>query len=366
MATNINETLEDLIAAVSALAGQSEACCEVGGQQIDDPPSDGSFSVGEGEQFPDYETYFNAKCNVSNGIFDTIVGTVEWLRDNNVDLKAGLMGSVTTAIIMGLALSGPVGWAIQLSGVVITVLAGFIIKSVLDFNDLLDGLDSVHEELVQALYSATNPDIAETNFLAMLDTGTPSPSVPERTLVAWMLNGTMLNQLFTPRDDVALYNSPDGIDCAGSPSYIWNFATGFEGWTFADESTGSSSATRTYDALYKGIKQTTIVADVEDERGKGHHTSPTVAIPVLGGNHVEFHYSATSDGEEISIDTKVTFTNENTYTDWGHGAGPGWEVLDLPAAGTIAKVEVWLSRGEAETEGADDFTVLLTEVRVVG
>lgn len=365
MADNINETLEDLIEALENMVGQSTACCEVGGQQIDDPGDDGVVEVGEGEQFPDLPTYFNAKCNVANGIYDTVVGTVEWLRDNNVDLKAGVLGSITTAIVLALALSGPVGWAIQLSGVAVTVIAGFVIKSVLDFIDLLDGLDDVHEELVQALYTATNAEVAKANFLSVLATATPSPSAPEKMLVGFMLNGTVLNQLFSPRDDVSVYASPDGIDCTGVPIKVWTWPTSVQDWTFADISTGAASAIGSYDALYKALKQRTIIPDGGTPEGAGKHTSPEIAIPVVPGNWAELDYSGPSDGYSQKLMLRVTYTSEAYEEIWDTVTVPGTLVLPITATATIEWVDVIVSRQYNIKPGADDFTSLLTEVRIV-
>ena len=366
MATNINLTLEELIAAISALAGQSEACCEVGGQVIDDPPSDGEVIYGPGQDYPDAESYFNAKCSSANAIYDTVRGMIDWLRDNNVDLKLGVLGSITTALVLGLALAGPVGWALQLSGVVITALAGFIIKSIFDFIDMLDGLDDVHEELVLTLYNATDAETAKANFLTVFDGATPGPSSLEVTLVGLLLPGSVLNQLFVPRPDVGSYESPDPVDCGAAILQVWSFTSGFDSWTFADLSDSGSSASRSYDATSRAIEIELVLEASPWKSAAGGNTSPTVSIAVTPGASVQLDYGPTSDASGRKIALSAEYSDATDESAIINTASGGTLLLTLTQSKTIAKIIIVVSRStEGTTEGSTHDSDLL-EVRIFG
>lgn len=366
MATNINQTLEDLIDAL-------EACCEagagrgaVGGQQIDDPPSDGVVVYGEGEDYPDAESYFNAKCSAANGIYDTVRGTIDWLRDNNVDLKAGVLGSITTALILGLTLSGPVGWALQLSGVVITVLAGFIIKSVVDFIDMLDGLDDVHQELVVGMYNADSAETARDNFLTVFAGATPSPSSIELTLTRLLLPGSVLNQLFVPRPDVGSYESPSPIDCGASILQVWTFASGLDSWTHDDIGSEQHPSTAAWNALKEAIKTDFTVTD--EAGGTVHeYTSPAISIAVTPGATCQLDYSATSDGLNLRKYLEVEYSDasiESIIVD--PGGVSGTVILTLTQSKSIVQVRVESLRQWEWTEAPSTHFDYIYEVRIFG
>lgn len=366
MATNINQALTDLIAAIEGLSGQSEACCEVGGQQIDDPPSDGTVVYGEGEDYPDAESYFNAKCSAANGIYDTVRGIIDWLRDNNVDLKAGVLGSITTALVLGLALSGPVGWALQLSGVVLTVLAGFIIKSVLDFIDMLDGLDDVHQELVVGLYNAASAEIARDNFLTVFEGATPGPGLVELTLTRLLLPGSVLNQLFVPRPDVGSYESPDPIDCGASILQVWSFAAGLQGWTHADAGSEQHPTTAAWNALYEAIKTNFTITD-EAGGGGRDYWSPAISIAVTPGATVQLDYSATSDGLAVLHYLEVTYSDASTESIIApRTEKSGTVILTLTQSKTITEVKIEDLRQWEWTEAPSTFYKYIYEVRIFG
>ena len=118
------------------------------GQKVEVAASDGEVDVGPDEQFPDQESYLVAKCNAANAIYDTVLGTVQWLETNNIDLLGGVLGGMTTALAMGLLISGPVGWAVTLAAVTITGITTYLISNVIDFADLEAALIDVHDELV--------------------------------------------------------------------------------------------------------------------------------------------------------------------------------------------------------------------------
>lgn len=200
-------------------------------QEIDPPPSNGDISVGPGEQFPDEAAYFSAKCSVANGIYDTVLETVQWLDDNNVDLLAGTFGGVTTGLVTALLGAGPVGWAIVLISSATAALASFLIRYAVNFFDLKEALVDVHSECVLALYNASDTSAARTEFIAAAE-GATQPITPiESDLLGLLLSGKMLNQLFGPRPDVGSYESPNPINCPTSWLHTFDFTVSNGGWT---------------------------------------------------------------------------------------------------------------------------------------
>ncbi len=231
MAENINLTLENLRAAIEDFTEQSGQCCTSKGQDIESPPSDGEVAVGPDEQFPDQESYFDGKCNASNAIYDQIKGTVTWLKDNNVDFLAGVFGGVTTALTMAVIISGPVGWALEIAAVVIVGLSTYLISHAINFEDLENAMIDVHSGLVLSLFNAPSTTLAKSSFLSTLEASSVPTTDIERGLVSLMLANDLLNQLFSPREDVAVYQSPSPINCPAAWSHTFDFTASNGGWT---------------------------------------------------------------------------------------------------------------------------------------
>lgn len=231
MADNINTTLEDLLAAIREFTEKSGQCCETKGSVVEDPPSDGEVIVGPDEQFPDTEEYFDAKCNTANAIYDTVLGVIDWLDANNVDLISGFFGAITSGLAVAFLLSGPVGWALVAVGGSVATTAWFLVRYALDFTDVSTALGQVHSECVLALYNAANTTEAKANFLTEVDGATQPITSVERQLLGFLLNYNLLNQLFGPREDVASYQSPSPISCPSSWSHVFDFTISAQGWT---------------------------------------------------------------------------------------------------------------------------------------
>ncbi len=231
MASTINQSIEDLQHAIEEMIEKSGQCCLTAGQSIDSPASLGETSVGPGEQFPDEGEYFDAKCNASNAIFDTIRETVSWLDTNNVDLLGGAFGGITSGVALALMLSGPVGWAITLVSVTLVAISAFLLSGSFNFSDLRDALDDVHSEAVLALYSAGSASEARDGFVAEVAASAVSTTAAERLLITMFLTNSVLNELFLPRADTAVYQSPSPISCPSSWSHTFDFTASDGGWT---------------------------------------------------------------------------------------------------------------------------------------
>ncbi len=334
------------------------------GQEIEGELSDGVISTGPGEQFPTQEAYFNAKCSVSNGIFDTIRNMITWLKDNNDDLLAGVFGGVTSGLIVGSALSGPISWVWEKVSAVIVTLAGYMSRFTISLSDLEAALNDTHDECVLALYNAADSLIAETDFITAVDAGTPSITSLERGLLGIMLSAEMLNQLFAPRPDMGEYVSPSPVDC-GVLLKLWTFPTDDEGWTFSDDSTANASASVSYVAAEEALDtHLIVVAGGMHRTATGTNISPTVSIAVTPSNSVQIDFGAPSDGIIVGKHIVVEFTDTTTETAFVGGNTAGTLVHNITVSKTIDHVEVFFDRSNGSSNNGYDLTILLQEVRI--
>lgn len=357
----IDDLLECVCEAVRLLGEQGAS----GSQEIESTMSDGEVSVGEGQQFPDQEAYFDAKCNVANGIYDTVLGTVTWLKDNDIDLLAGVFGGVTSGLIVGLLGAGPLGWATVLVGSVLAGMAGFLIKYSLSFEDLEDALVDVHDESVLALYNASNSVTAEAEFLAAIESSSVPTTPIERGLVALMLTSDVLNQLFAPRSDVAVYASPSPVDCGGALLQVWTFLADVEGWTFRDDSVPPSTASGAYDAGDEALAVTmTAAGGGSRPKTEGTWFITGLAIVAPSASSLQIDFSETSDGVTGAGELRLIFSDATELFWSGEiGIGAGVKVLTMPEAKTVEEVEISFAR---TTVTPGTYTRDLLEVRIVG
>lgn len=363
--------LDDVLEVLQCICEQNTILAEKSadtGQEVEGGLSDGDIEVGPGEQFPDSQAYFDAKCNVANAIFDTVRGMVQWLEDNEVDLLAGIFGGITSGLLTGILLSGPVGWAWALVGSLIVALAGYIISLGINFLDLGAALDDTHQESVLSLSNASNSLTAENNFIAAVEAGSPPISSVESGLLNIMLSAELLNQLFSPRDDVGQYASPSPIDCGAALLLSWDFDADEEGWTFRDDSTANASATGSYDASAEALSAAQIiVAGGSGRITRAVNVSPTISQAVVPGNSVQWDHSATSDGIVCTRWVKVIYTDA-TFEEIRkppHKTA-GTLVLTVTQTKNIETIECLTSRSNGSSTTGYSFTAKTLEVRVVG
>ena len=357
--------VEELLACICETLGAMSEQGVSEGQDIESPPSDGEISVGEGQQFPDQASYFDAKCSASNAIFDTILQKVVWLKSNNIDLLAGLLGGVTTAVAMGLLLSGPVGWAIGLASTVVVSMSTYLVKWSMNFSDLEDALNDVHDELVLSLFNAANADTARASFVTELAASSVSTTAVERGLIGIMLANDLLNLLFDPRADVVGYVSPNPVDCGVAILQVWSFPASGEGWSFRDDSDSPYSASGAWNS---GAEAWTITI-VGPGTGTGPRAEGTIlitglSIAIPAGGSVQFDHGATGDGVIASRKVKAIFsdvTEQELQASSTRTAGT--VVMTVPAAKTLAEIEISIGRNWSF---AFNTTRDVQEVRVIG
>lgn len=341
MALNINDTLEELIAAIELAVECCEAGGSRGGQDVDDPELGSSdVEIGEGGQFQTQEQYNAAKCLAANAIFDQVKGQVDWLQLNGADLLAGGFGGITAGILVHF-LAGPLGWAALAVEVVVGTLVGYLIAYNVNFSDLQQNMDNVKDDAIQALYNAGSASAAETAFIAVLAAGSPGITSVETGLVGIMLTNKMLNELFNPSPETLNYNPPDPATCT-SALQTWTFAASGQGWTFEDQSTPPASASGVWDSATEAWKLT---MDPDGDTSWGAIYLDSLSIAVDVGNSVQADYSAPSDGNNSSVNLRVTYSDASEDLKIvGNTKTAGTITLDITASKTIAEIEARFGR----------------------
>lgn len=352
----VNDLSCDIVAALEAMnvnladmalsAASSAAFDSTGGGTGAPPPLDTSdVPIGEGQQFETQEEYFAAKCIAANALFDTITGMIAWLDSNSIDVVLGVFGGITSGLIAGALVAGPVGWALVLGTSLVVGLASFLISYSLDFEDIGDALDDTHEECVKALFNANDASAASAAMVdAMAASGTYSTTSAEQAFVAMLLNQNLTNQLFAPREDTLTYISPDPVDCTSGALVTWTFDSTDEGFTFSDESDSGQSATGVWSAPVEGWRITNITVPAGTDRSRGRITKSGLSIAVTTANSIQMDCSATSDGLGTHREIKVTYSDVSTQSIQINSSTPSTTILNCNGTKTINKVELTIYR----------------------
>jgi len=338
---------------------------EAGGQEIEGQLSGGQISVGPDEQFPDQSSYFDAKCNVANGIFDTILDAITWLDDNSVDLLIGLFGGVTSGLIAGLIGAGPFGWAVIVTSSVVAGIAAFISRNLVSFSDLKAALIDTQTEAVLALFNSTDTLTAKGGFISEVEAGTPAITSIESGVLELLLTSDMLNNLFSPRSDVVAYESPSPVDCGSALLQLWSFVASGESWSFRDDSTGTYSAS----GLWISARQAWEITIVGLGTPTGPQANGTVlitglSIAVPAGGSLQFDYGAVGDGIVVGLKIKAIFSDVTEQEqDFTNRILAGTGVMTFIASKTLAEIEISVGRNSSAPFNTD---VDIEEVRVIG
>lgn len=360
--------LDDLVTAVQCLCDNATiqtAQGEIAGAETEPQLSDGQISVGEGQQFEDTQSYFDAKCNVANAIHDTTLGVIQWLDGNWTGLLDGLLGGVTTGFVSGAVAAGPLGWAIAKISSVVVQIATMLISLVFDFDDVEDALVEQHEQCVLALFNASTAIEAETNFITEAGNGTNPLSAAAQQLLAGILSSEVTNQLFSPRGDVAIYQSADPIDCGSALLAFWTYPTDEEGWTFADTSTSPSSASGSYQLSLQALRVVMVNAGGGGRpRSQGTWTKTGLSIAAVAGGSAQMDYTANSDEITGTVVIRVTYSDV-TFTEKSKitGGTAGTIVMTIPVTKTITDIDVSMSR---TTSSSNTHSSEIEEVRIYG
>ncbi len=149
----------------------------------------------------------------------------------------------------------------------------------------------------------------------------------------------------------------------------WSFNSGFNGWTFSDESFGStSSTTRTWIAGAIRIVMFIPSNPPNDRQAIGYNISPNINAPVANNDTIEFDYSvATGTVNQSSFRLTVTYTDTTTeLQNWNSVTGAGTKTFTITQNKTMDffSIRYSISAGGVPTP-ARTVTRDLEEVRLI-
>lgn len=136
----------------------------------------------------------------------------------------------------------------------------------------------------------------------------------------------------------------------------WTFASGKEGWTLRDDSTGSGAfSTITYDGAAAALEQHAFVPAIAGRLSRGWALSPTLGVTVVNGDTIAMDVSALT-GSSLSDTTrrvKAIYTDETSEEQTAVGQGAVTVTLTMSATKTLDHIElvaVEVGNGGADTE----------------
>lgn len=364
MSDNILQAIDNLATSIARMAD----CCEKGGLRegtATDPPAKTSDDVetGPGTPFPDLPTYYNAKCQVSNLIFDQVREWPDWLVDNHADLLAGVFGGITTGLVLEMVI-GPVGWALAAVELSLVALAAYLVTYTISFQDILDALDDVQDELVPGLYGAGSAEAARETFVSILGSASPSLGTVEIGFIRIVLNNALLNELFDPSPETLSHSPISDIDCTAT-IITWDFAGSGQGWEFVDESDGTCEANGQWLGELGGVWRINLISTPGGcSAAWGTIYIDGLNIPVDASNQVQADFAAPTGGEIVVDYLKVIFSDETSLVAT-NGTGDDQAhtlTVNIVADKTITEIRAYCAH---EFSSIFDYTIDILEVRVL-
>ncbi|MHC4397129.1 MAG: beta propeller repeat protein [Planctomycetota bacterium] len=145
----------------------------------------------------------------------------------------------------------------------------------------------------------------------------------------------------------------------------WTFDSGFEDWTFSDDSTANASAVRSH---VPGAIRTTLQYDniAVSRTALGTSKSPTLNATVQNGDSIALDYGNSSDGQVVLTRVTATYTDVTTETIFVINNGTATLTLTLTQNKTLDFIEFSHLIGDTgaglRTTYRDAFEVRLTTV----
>jgi len=263
-------------------------CSSGGGSKLEDEPVDETDTPPPGfEPDPNID---NRKCKAVNFYYDGVREVFyRWDIDDVQD--KGALGFTVVTTLIGAAL----GTYFPIVGNLIGAVAGAIIGITIAIlvagaspGDMLAIWDANQEEIICALYSATNTTQAKDDVLAICDAG--GMSTAEWGIVAWLLSVDGLRVLYQalPGSEAALDGYVSAVDCA--------------------ECGGGCGADIVYFASYEGFVCGALVSGCMD--GLGTFIARSTVAPAFGDNRKCIRLSPEIEGQNIRYSLTVIETGE--------------------------------------------------------
>jgi hypothetical protein len=153
------------------------------------------------------------------------------------------------------------------------------------------------------------------------------------------------------------------ISAATFTPISWTFLTTFESWTYSDDSTPGSSATRSQVA--GGIRMTISIIASAGNIGQGTHTSPNVNQLITVGTVVEADFTAASDSIVTFHTLTVVYTDVTSESANVTTGAAGTVSVTLTQNKTIDFITLLIGRSTGIGGGPYNFTTEFTEARII-
>jgi hypothetical protein len=229
--TDILAALNQTIKAINDLCGcnQISITCGGGGNtgtQIEQESGTEGGTPPEGTSSPD-PSISERKCKAANMIYDDLKAIIDQLDLQDIGTW-DLVGVVPSSDLLGQIITTVGGWV----GSAISSVAGMVLNAAawllstfasLSFSNISSVMNTYHQDLVCALYNATDAETARADFLTILtDNGV---STVESAFVEFLMPMNVLNVLFfavdNPDSEATLDGYMGSVDCATACPEIW-------------------------------------------------------------------------------------------------------------------------------------------------
>ena len=304
---NLNNTFQQLGA-----GGGCGACQGTGGAGVVAAPP--APFVDDGGNFPagyaNRTEYITNKCDLVEYVLDQIASDLANVR--TLDLVGLTLASIIGGLGVALLTPIPFDDIIGLGAALVTIIAtlGAASAVLAEAKSWVDNLDRCIPFLADDATSAV------TDIHAAIDAASfPVGGDLTRDVLKKFFTTDSLNILF--EEMPPLINLPDG-DCStcGSVCVVtWDYILSAEGWTWTDESTGSSTAVGTHDPVKEALQSDHVLASEPNVSSVIRWTSPVSAQDGLvanDGDYVEVVIDAASDALETQCTVVLTYDDDTS------------------------------------------------------
>lgn len=313
---NLTETLQSLNTTLMQIGagGGCGSCQGAGGSGVveaDPAPFEddgGNFPAG----YADRSEYLTNKCDLAEYVLDRIADDLTRVR--TLDLVGLTLASVIGGLGVALLTPIPFDDIIGLGAALVTVIATLgaasaVLQEAIDYINALDRC---------ILFLADDVEEARDDIIADIDAATfPVGGDLTRDIIKKFISYDSLNILFDDKPD--LINLPAG-DCSGCGEeciITWDFVASDEGWTWTDESTGSSSVVGSFSVADGALKGDHILASEPNVSSVIRWYAPfdeDDGLVARDGDTVEVVIDAASDALETQATIILTYADDTFQT----------------------------------------------------
>lgn len=224
--SNCNDGFMALANAVLELAkaystGQNDCGCPGGtGTVYDEEGGTAPTTFGPGEQWNTEQDYLDDKCHMANVMYRDYLALVQELNTLDIDtLSTGLASlgiGIVASVVAAFFATGPIGVTI---GVVAGLVSLFVGAPLFSLGDVITELQNNKDDLVCALYNASDAASAKSGFEDILSAG--PLSILETSFISLIGVNAFYNQLFDPPagfDNEVVATPVDCATCNAGPA----------------------------------------------------------------------------------------------------------------------------------------------------